>query len=95
MGTELFDKYSLAHAGFGTLAAQSGIPFIIWMLMHIIFEFAENSQFGMYIINEYFMPVWIGPKDQADTTTNMWGDNISTAIGYWIGMYFRDSQRQG
>ena len=87
MGKLLFDCYSVAHAGFGYLAAQFRIPFIIWVIIHMIFEYAENTEWGMRIINQSFMPFWIGPKDYADSPVNILGDNLATIAGYAFGHY--------
>lgn len=84
MGSDVFDKYSLLHFATGIIAYFWGVSFSTWMIIHIIFEYIENTQVGMRFINDYFK-LWPGGKQKADTFTNsMIGDNISAAMGWLL-----------
>ncbi len=87
MGFYILDKYSLAHFAFGVLAYFLHISLVHWVILHALFEIIENSQFGMYIINEYVKYVWIGGKDVADSFINSMSDNIFAYCG-WIFAYY-------
>lgn len=87
MGTQLFDQYSLLHFASGVVAYFWGVPFIPWVIFHAIFEALENTVTGMRIINSF--PVWPGGKSQADTPTNILGDNIASILG-WLAAALLD-----
>lgn len=83
MGQKTFDQFSLLHFASGIMAYFWGLPFIWWIIIHIVFEYVENTKLGMIFINKY-VPFWPGGKQQADTFMNsMVGDNVSAAVG-WI-----------
>ena len=84
MDRRLIDGYSLLHFSVGIVAYYWGVPLIMWMLAHIIFEIIENTKTGRNIINTYFS-MWPGGKPSADTFINsMIGDNLSTMLGWLI-----------
>ena len=90
MGTTLFDRYSLAHFASGVAAYHLNISFIIWMIIHIMFEFVENTEKGIEIINKYplLRNHWLGGKRYPDAFINsMVGDNFSAAMGWLISDY--------
>jgi len=87
MGTQLFDQYSLLHFASGVVAYFWGVPFIAWVILHAIFEAAENTATGMRIINSF--PVWPGGKSLADTPANILGDNIASILG-WLAAALLD-----
>ena len=79
----MFDKYSLLHFASGIIAYFWGVSFKTWMILHVLFEYLENTRVGMKFINDYFK-LWPGGKSKADSFENsMIGDNISAALG-WI-----------
>ena len=82
MGDTIFDKYSLLHFGSGAVARALGVRLLWWMMAHIAFEFAENTEGGMKFINEN-LTWWPGGKDRADDWINIIGDNISALVG-WV-----------
>lgn len=82
MGKRLLDAYTLLHFATGVIAHHYALPFWIWMILHTMFEWIENTTIGMYYINNY-LPLWPGGKPSADTFINNVGDTIAAAVG-WI-----------
>ena len=95
MGNQLLDQYSLLHYASGVVAYYWGLKPLTFFLSHLAFEIGENTTLGMKFINQH-LTWWPGGKPRADTLTNMVGDNLSAAAGYWCA-YFLDSYgiRQG
>ena len=95
MGKYYFDQYSYLHFASGIVAYFWGLSLLQWMSGHLLFEWAENSDSGMYFINHYVW-FWPGGKKSVDTVENIVGDNIAAFIG-WISAYFIDciATRQG
>ena len=64
--------------------------FITGLIIHIIFEYVENTKTGMKVINKYFIgnsPLqWPGGKNRADKMINRVGDTVFFALG-WITAY--------
>lgn len=91
MGYRYFDQYSLIHLSVGVIFYFWSIPFVISLLSHILFEYVENTKYGMNIINTYFTNTgyigWPGGKPQADSNKNMFGDNISFVVGWLLASY--------
>ena len=88
MGTKLFDQYTYLHFAIGITAYFWNISLINWIILHIIFEFIENTQIGMNIINKYIV-LWPGGKQKSDTITNSIGDTFGAIIG-WLSAYYLD-----
>ena len=60
MGLRIFDQYSLLHFAVGVLAYFWSFSFFAIILIHILFEFIENTPVGMNFINAYFTGIgWI------------------------------------
>ena len=87
------DQFSLLHFSVGTIAYFWNIPFFIALIIHAIFEWIENTKFGMEIIKNWIINPglfkWPGGKYQADSSINILGDNVFFAIG-WITAYILD-----
>jgi hypothetical protein len=84
MGLGMIDQYSILHFASGVVAYFWGVPFLTWMVLHILFEIVENTQIGMKFINEYFT-LWPGGKGEADTFINSGiGDNLFAAMGWLV-----------
>ena len=81
MGQQFLDQYSLLHASSGVAAYFWGIPLWKWSIAHVVFEFLENTEGGMKIINEN-IPFWPGGKPKADRLINIVGDNLSAILGW-------------
>ena len=86
MGYQLLDQYSLLHFAVGIIFYFWGIPLWLWNLLHILFEFMENTQTGMYLINHY-IKLWPGGKNYADGLVNSFGDIMAGHIGWMIAYY--------
>lgn len=84
MGKYFLDQYSLLHFTSGVVCRYLNLSFILLLVLHIIFEYVENSQKGMYFINNYFK-LWPGGKTSSDTFVNSFGDILFSLIG-WIAM---------
>jgi hypothetical protein len=88
MGVNYFDQYSLLHFATGIVAYFFGITLYNWIIIHILFEYIENTEKGMQIINTYFKNIWPGGKDVKDSFNNsIIGDNISAIIGWCVAYY--------
>jgi hypothetical protein len=87
MGQKLLDQYSLLHAAVGILAYFWNIPLWIGTLIHILFEYTENTQWGIHMINKYMIEPgifgWPGDKRYTDSLLNQMGDTFSFVIG-WV-----------
>lgn len=89
MGTYFFDQYSILHMASGIIAYFFGIKLIHWIIIHVLFEYIENTQYGMNFINSYLKNIWPGGKDKKDTFINsMVGDNFFAIVGWCIAYYF-------
>ena len=82
MGKLFLDQYSLLHFSSGVMAYFVGIGALKWFVAHATFEFAENTQTGMKFINEN-LTFWPGGKPRADEFMNIFGDNVSTMVGWY------------
>ncbi len=85
MGTYLLDQYTLLHMATGVIAYFFRLSLPSWILIHIVFEYIENTKEGMYMINTY-LKIWPGGKPKADTFINCVGDTIAAILG-WILAY--------
>ena len=86
MGIYLFDQYSLLHFASGVIAYFFGINWVVWFLLHSLFEFVENTNAGMALINNY-LTFWPGGKPYPDSFLNNIGDTISAMAGWVLAMY--------
>jgi len=89
MGRTWFDQYSLLHLAVGIVAYFLSISLFMTILIHILFEIIENTQFGMNLINTYFKYWWPGGKSYPDSLLNNTTDTIFTGIG-WLLAYKLD-----
>jgi len=86
MGTKILDKYTLLHFLSGIIARVVGLDIYFYTLLHILFEVLENSEKGMYIINNYFT-FWPGGKPYKDFLINSLSDVTAGVIGWIITNY--------
>jgi hypothetical protein len=89
MGLGFFDQYSLLHFAVGVVAYFWSISLFTTTLIHILFEFIENTAIGMNFINTYFIAWWPGGKTHPDNLLNRTSDTIFTGLG-WIASYALD-----
>jgi hypothetical protein len=88
MGNYIFDQYSLLHFAVGIIAYFWNISLMTTLILHILFEIVENTNYGMHFINTYFK-IWPGGKPYPDSFINSMGDNVSTVLG-WLSAYYID-----
>lgn len=88
MGKYFFDQYSILHMATGIIAYFLGVKLLHWIIIHSLFEFIENTTYGMNIINTTMKDIWPGGKDRADSFINSMGDNFFAIIGWCIAYYF-------
>lgn len=84
MGLYFTDKFSLLHFAVGIIVYYWNMSFILWFIVHMIFEYVENTKYGMNIINRFVY--WPGGKDRADSLINSLGDQFYAQLG-WISAY--------
>ena len=89
MGYRAFDQYSLLHFAVGVLAYFWSFSLFITIVIHILFEFIENTNIGMNLINTYFLQWWPGGKTHADSLLNRTSDIVFTGLG-WAAAYKLD-----
>ena len=94
MGYRFADQYSLLHFAAGVILYFWSFTLLNSMILHISFEYVENTKTGMYFINNVFSKGswrWPGGKPLADKPINSFlGDNIFFASG-WIVSYYLDN----
>jgi hypothetical protein len=86
MGQQVLDQFSLLHFSTGVLAYFWGISFYVSVLLHIFFEWLENTETGMMFINLFLAGIWPGGKPRADSLRNMIGDTLVFAAGWLVAM---------
>jgi hypothetical protein len=82
MGKYLFDQYSILHFAVGIVFYFWGIGLSYSTLLHILFEYIENTTIGMVFINKFSN--WPGGKDYADSLTNSIGDTLFFIFGWYL-----------
>lgn len=90
MGNLFLDQFSLLHFSVGVVAYFLTIKFEYWLLINLIFEFAENSPLGVTVLDNasgYFP--WPGGKKRPDSLVNITGDIICAMLG-WLAAYYLD-----
>lgn len=86
MGYALIDQYSLLHFSTGVLAYFWGISLKLFIILHVAFEYAENTEWGMHFINNFSN--WPGGKKEKDSFVNsMIGDNFFAILGWLAASY--------
>ena len=88
MGNLFFDQYTYLHFAVGIIVYFWNISLVKWTIIHIIFEFLENTQMGVKFINKYML-FWPGGKPKSDTVINSMGDTFGAIMG-WISAYYLD-----
>ena len=89
MGNRMLDQYTYLHFAVGIIAYFWNISIINWVILHTIFEFLENTQVGMKVINKYIV-FWPGGKPRSDYNINNIGDTLGAIIG-WLSAYYLDN----
>ena len=86
MGLTYIDRYSLLHFAVGVVANFWGIDKYQLLLYHTIFELVENTEFGMWVINNW-VPFWPGGKEFPDAWINRLGDITFAQLGWWVASW--------
>jgi hypothetical protein len=93
MGMRVFDQYSILHVAVGIMAYFWSISLFTTILVHVLFEFIENTPIGMQFINTYFIGWWPGGKTHPDSLLNRTSDTLFTGLGwgisYWLDMMYK------
>lgn len=84
MGVNFTDKFSLLHLGVGIVVYYWNMSFLTWFVLHALYEYLENTEYGMKLINRFVF--WPGGKDHADSYINRAGDHFYALVG-WILAY--------
>ena len=71
----LFDRFSICHAGAGVIAGSVGMGLFPLLAYHTIFEILEN-----YVLKKQFAQVF--PDSSTDSALNMLGDTIAVVLGW-------------
>ena len=82
MGKYFTDRFSLLHMSTGIISYYWGSSLYVWFIIHLLFEYLENTHIGMKLINK--LPIWPGGKDKADNMTNRIGDQFYATIGWYL-----------
>ena len=93
MGLLFADQFSLLHAASGVIAYFWGISFWWWFMLHLIFEYVENTDEGMKVINQT-LKIWPGGKGSRDSFINSAGDQFFGMLG-WIVAAYLDKKVKG
>jgi hypothetical protein len=89
MGFQFFDQYTYLHFAVGIIAYFWNISLLYWFVLHTIFEFVENTQMGIHIINKYIV-FWPGGKPKSDSIMIRVGDTLGAVFG-WVSAYYLDN----
>ena len=60
MGQNLFDQYTFLHFSVGVVMYFIGFRLAWTIILHIVFEFVENTNEGINVINNYLSWFWPG-----------------------------------
>jgi len=88
MGNYLLDQFTYLHFAVGIIAYFWNISLLKWFILHSIFEFLENTPYGIKFINKY-ITFWPGCKPKSDSIINTFGDTLGAIIG-WLSAYYLD-----
>lgn len=78
------DQYSLLHFASGIIARYWNISLFWWTIVHVLFEWIENTTSMRYFINTY-LTMWPGGKPASDSIINSLGDTLFSIIGWILG----------
>lgn len=87
MGINFVDQYSLLHFASGIIAYFFNIRLPMWIFLHVLFEYSENTDTGMFVINKYFKDIWPGGKNYSDSLINSLGDTSFAVLGWMLACY--------
>lgn len=87
MGLYLLDQYSLLHFCSGIIVYFTGIRLDVFIFLHFIFEYLENTYYGMDAINTYLIWFWPGRKNRPDSLINSISDIVFGVLGWKFAEY--------
>lgn len=90
MSQTFTDEFSLLHVATGIVAYYWGLPLHWWFVIHAVFEWLEDTQIGVRIINTLFGKIWPGGgKKVPDSFLNSeLGDNFYAILGWLVAYKF-------
>lgn len=94
MGQNIFDQYTFLHFSVGVVMYFIGFSLVSTIILHVIFEFAENTTEGINFINNYLSWFWPGGKEVPDSHLNSIGDTIGVIAGWLAAKYLDDMGTQ-
>jgi len=83
MGSGFIDNYSLLHFSVGVIAYFLGIPLWATFILHVMFEYVENTPQGIHFIDTH-LKWWPGGKLAPDTLINSVGDTFFAILGWCV-----------
>ena len=83
--TTFVDRYSALHFLAGVAMYGAGLSFIASLVLHVLFEFWENTETVMLVTRS--IPVWPGGKEHADYPVNTFGDVVFGQLG-WLSAHW-------
>ena len=84
MGVYFTDQFSLLHFATGVIVYYWDLSIINWFIIHALYEYLENTEFGIWFINN--LTVWPGGRKGKDSLINMIGDQFYGLLG-WLFTY--------
>jgi hypothetical protein len=87
MGKQILDQFSLLHVAVGVVAYFWGVPLLVGIGLHIVFEIVENTTWGISFINNWLFVVWPGGKPYADGIMNQISDIVTFAGGWLVAAW--------
>lgn len=91
MGLRFMDRFSYLHFCVGVIFYYWNISLFSFTIIHLLFEFIENTSYGIYFIDKYFK-LWPGGKLFSDSTINIIGDIIFGILG-WVSGYILNNKK--
>ena len=71
-----------------------GISFCLWILLHVLFEWLENTAIGIKYAQKIKM--WPGGKQCPDSVLNQFGDTVFAVLGWltadWLDRFEKQKQ---
>lgn len=86
MGKQILDQFSLLHVAVGVVAYFWGVPLLVAVGIHIVFEIVENTAWGISFINNW-LTLWPGGKPYADSAINQISDIVTFAGGWLVAAW--------
>jgi hypothetical protein len=84
--------YILVHFVIGMIAGYLGIPFVLWVFIHVLFELWESTKSGIkfFAAGDKILKEWLGaswPTYSGDHIINSILDTLSSMAGWGVADY--------